>query len=58
MADHHPVGGVSPTVTVTAHCPRCDRSEEIEGELEARAWLNGHLQAEHADELPDFEGTA
>jgi len=46
-----------PFPKTTLHCPYCGRSERFENVLTARAWANGHIHAEHRDELPDFEGT-
>jgi len=55
MTDDYPIGGDGLSATTTAHCPRCDRREEIDGELEARAWLTAHIQQEHGDVLPAFK---
>lgn len=38
-------------------CPHCDREEDFEEEGTARAWLSGHIQEVHSDELPPFAGT-
>jgi len=40
-----------------AVCPHCDREERFDDESTARAWLTGHIQEEHSDELPRYEGT-
>jgi len=42
------------TTGVTAICPICDRSEDFDDEMVARAWMNGHIQSQHTDELPKF----
>jgi hypothetical protein len=50
--------GEGADITYTAICPSCDRREnDLPSEHHAQAWLTGHIQAEHADELPAFEGT-
>lgn len=41
---------------VNAVCPHCDRVERFDDELTARAWMTGHIQEEHADELPRYGG--
>lgn len=37
---------------ITATCPHCDRGEDFDDGPSAQAWLSGHIQAEHDDELP------
>lgn len=38
-------------------CPHCDRTEDFQDDPTARAWLTGHIQAEHSEQLPRFDGT-
>lgn len=47
----------TPNMQVLAECPHCGREEGFDAEATARAWLSGHIQTEHADELPDYDGT-
>lgn len=39
----------------TASCPHCDRTETVDSELSARAWITGHIREEHGDQLPSYE---
>jgi len=41
--------------SITVTCPNCDRVEEFNGELNARASMFGHIRTEHSDKLPPFE---
>lgn len=36
-------------------CPHCDREESIDKKMTAYAWLVGHIQEVHSDELPSFD---
>lgn len=45
----------SPSVAV---CPCCTRSEKVPNLALARAWIVGHIHAEHDDELPSFSDPA
>jgi glutaredoxin len=42
------------SLQVTAECPHCERTEQFLEELTARAWMTGHIQEEHGDQLPQF----
>lgn len=42
----------------TTTCPYCDREENFDYEVTARAWLTGHIKVEHVDELPPFMNDA
>lgn len=39
-----------------AMCSHCERRETFESRQTAIAWLSGHIEAEHSDKLPPFEG--
>lgn len=38
-----------------AKCWFCDRTEEFDSRQVAQAWLTGHIQKVHSQELPAFE---
>ena len=40
---------------VTADCPFCEREEDFDTPGVGRAWLSGHIQAEHSAQLPAYE---
>jgi hypothetical protein len=58
MSDDLRAFGDGAMVTLTAKCPECGRTEQVPSETHGRAWMAGHLQAEHAAALPAFEGVA
>jgi len=43
--------------SLIVQCPHCSRTEEFDDDSTANAWLVGHIQEEHADELPSYDGT-
>ena len=40
---------------ITADCPFCEREETFDNRTVGRAWLTGHIQAEHSAQLPSYE---
>lgn len=49
--------GIGDGSPVTATCEFCGREEDLPSMVSSQAWLSGHIQEEHADELPAFAGT-
>lgn len=41
--------------TTRVECPHCDRIEDLSDEATAKAWLIGHIQEAHTDEMPAFD---
>lgn len=46
-----------PAQTYTVDCPYCGRTETLDYEVSAYAWVVGHIRVEHSDELPPMGAT-
>lgn len=39
-------------------CPFCGRTEQVDHREAGHAWIVGHIDVEHREKIPDYEGTA